>query len=58
MPLNSPKFDPSRLAEDHALAVEAQDEMKNIITKFVDLLKEEEEQLEAQAGDRSVISFE
>ena len=33
------------------MAVEAQDEMKNIITKFVDLLKEEEEQLEAQAGD-------
>ena len=52
LPLNSPRFDPSRLAEDHALAVEAQDEMKNIITKFVDLLKEEEQQLEVQAGER------
>ena len=51
LPLNSPKFDPSRLAEDHALAVEAQTEMKNIITKFVDLLKEEEHQLEIQAGE-------
>ena len=51
MPLNSPRFDPSRLEEDHALAVEAQDEMKNIITKFVDLLKEEEQQLELQAGE-------
>lgn len=49
LPLNSPRFDPSRLAEDHALAVEAQDEMKNIITKFVDMLKEEEQQLEVQA---------
>ena len=51
--MNSPRFDPSRLAEDHALAVEAQDEMKNIITKFVDLLKEEEQQLEVQAGERN-----
>ena len=35
------------------MAVEAQDEMKNIITKFVDLLKEEEQQLEVQAGERN-----
>jgi hypothetical protein len=38
------------LAEDHALAIEAQAEMKKILCQFVDLLKEEENQLVVQAG--------
>ncbi len=46
-----PAIDDSRLAGDNALAVEAQDELQNVITQFVDRLRVEEQQLVLQAGE-------